>query len=109
MSDIVFGTPEHIAGLSREALEADFRYVQDRRTELEEACERLQDENERLRSCLSDSAENAKQIMHEAHVQEEENAKLRELVRDLYHDVDTLPLDFLSEYADRMRELGVSE
>ena len=44
--------------------------------------ERLQDENERLRSCLFDSAENSKQIMHEAHVQAEENAKLRELVRD---------------------------
>ena len=47
-------------------------------------CERLQDENERLRSCLSDSAENSKQIMHEAHMQAEENAKLRELVRTLY-------------------------
>ena len=47
--------------------------------------ERLQDENERLRSCLSDSAENSKQIMHEAHVQEEENAKLRELVRELWN------------------------
>lgn len=44
----------------------------------------LQDENERLRSCLSDSAENSKQIMHEAHVQEEENAKLRELARDMW-------------------------
>ena len=46
--------------------------------------ERLQDENERLRSCLSDSAENAKQIMHEAHVQEAENAKLRMLLAELY-------------------------
>ena len=46
--------------------------------------EKLQDENERLRSCLSDSAENAKQIMHEAHVQEAENAKLRMLLAELY-------------------------
>lgn len=113
MSEIVFGTPEHIAGLSREALEADFRYVQDRRTELEEACERLQDENGRLRSCLSDSAENAKQIMHEAHVQEAENAKLRELVRNLYACINHRVCDDC-EYADapcdfegEMRELGV--
>ena len=52
MSGIVFGTPEHIAGLSREALEADFRYVQDRRMELEEACERLQAENAKLRELM---------------------------------------------------------
>ena len=39
---------------------------------------------------------------------EAENTKLRELVRELYLDVYTLPeTDFLSEYADRMRELGV--
>ena len=53
-------------------------------------CERLQDENERLRSCLSDSAENSKQIMHEAHMQAEENDKLRELVRDMYACVEAL-------------------
>ena len=48
----------------------------------EREVKQLKDENERLRSCLSDSAENSKQIMHEAHVQAEENEKLRELVRD---------------------------
>ncbi len=36
---------------------------------------KLRDENARLRSCLSDDADNARQIMAE-------NAKLRELVRD---------------------------
>jgi predicted nuclease with TOPRIM domain len=38
--------------------------------------ERLEDENARLRSCLSDDAENARQIMAE-------NAKLRELCGDM--------------------------
>lgn len=78
--------------------------------------ERLQDENERLRSCLSDSAENAKQIMHEAHVQEAENDKLRQLVRELYGELDAATQydagggrGVVYEFADRMRELGVSE
>lgn len=115
MSEIAFGTPEHIAGLSREALEADFRYVQDRRTELEEACERLQDENERLRSCLSDSAENERIIGHEFRELRAENEKLRELVRDMavvicVYDlcvtVDDCP-PALPMFADKMRELGV--
>lgn len=77
--------------------------------------ERLQDENERLRSCLSDSAENAKQIMHEAHVQEAENEKLRELVRIAvkYCDsgtCDGCPIQGESgscPYSDMARELGV--
>ena len=68
----------------------------------------LQDENERLRSCLSDSAENSKQIMHEAHVQEEENAKLRELVRDFYPFASgRAAKPWLAVRLDRMRELGV--
>ena len=87
--------------------------------------ERLQDENERLRSCLSDSAENSKQIMHEAHVQEEEIAELRELVRKVDHyerlgcyecphssscDVGTLYDDGCAmsrEIEREMRELGI--
>ena len=70
--------------------------------------ETLQDENERLRSCLSDSAENSKQIMHEAHVQADENAKLRELVRDMWM-MRTPQIDFetYTAFRDRMRELGV--
>ena len=71
--------------------------------------ERLQDENERLHSCLSDSAENSKQIMHEAHVQEVENAKLRELVDELYPLADYGAMDAseLDRAHDLMRELGV--
>ena len=47
----------------------------DERLKAEKA--KLQDENARLRSCLSDDAENARMIMGE-------NAKLRELVRDIW-------------------------
>ena len=70
----------------------------------------LQDENERLRSCLSDSAENSKQIMHEAHVQEEENAKLRELVRDMWNWLAPTATGGgapLQGIVARIRELGV--
>lgn len=52
MSEIIFGTPEHIAGLSRKALEEDFRWVNDRRMELEGECERLDAENAKLRELV---------------------------------------------------------
>ena len=81
---------------------------------LEEANSAWQDENARLRSCISDDAENAKLIMGE-------NAKLRELVIDLYRCSD--PCNDCQHYngsnegfycnlgigwkARRMRELGI--
>ena len=60
--------------------------------------ERLEDENACLRYCLSDDAENARQIMAE-------NAKLRELVRELYED----QCDECDrwKYRDRMCELRI--
>ena len=45
--------------------------------DLEAENAKLRDENARLRSCLSDDANDARQIMSE-------NAKLRELVKDLH-------------------------
>ena len=59
------------------------------------------DENARLRSCLSDDAENARQIMAE-------NAKLRELVRDMFRDFANADYVMaVTRYVPRMRELGV--
>ncbi len=66
---------------------------------------KLQDENARLRSCLSDDAENARQIIAE-------NAKLLELVREA---VDAASLKDISDwrYGKRLaflreaRELGI--
>lgn len=52
MSEIVFGTPEHVAGLSRKALEEDFQWVNDRRMELEGECERLDTDNAKLRELV---------------------------------------------------------
>lgn len=71
--------------------------------DLERENAELQDENARLRSCLSDDVENARMIM-------DENAKLRELVRDMWHEGAFAPgacyveTDRLEE---RTRELGV--
>lgn len=66
----------------------------------------LEDENARLRSCLSDDAENARMIMRE-------NAKLRELVRHL-RECTRHNVCAVCEYADDacdfdydMRELGI--
>ena len=61
--------------------------LEDAIDDIADEVEKLQSENERLRSCLSDSAENSKQIMHEAHVQAEENKKLRKLCKDIYEFV----------------------
>ena len=53
MSDeIEFGSPEHIAGLSREALEQDFAWTVERNREVEDICERLDAENADLKKRL---------------------------------------------------------
>lgn len=61
----------------------------------------LQDENARLRSCLSDDAENAKMIMAE-------NAKLRELVKDALINLSAWMGDGHPEWmVEAARELGI--
>lgn len=57
MSEIEFGSPEHIAGLSRKALEEDFLWAQARREELKGICERLDAENRWLRGRVEDLEE----------------------------------------------------
>lgn len=76
-----------------------------------ECGERAQAERDRLQ------AENAKLVMklNAEHIVrqnvERENAKLRELVRDMAAEIRGLGVDFKRvgwcDYADRMRELGV--
>ena len=66
----------------------------------------LRDENARLRSCLSDDAENARMIMGE-------NAKLRELVRVMWRELavacaeQVTSHETLRKVSDRMCELGI--
>lgn len=52
-------------------------------SDINEQCKRiaeLMEENEHLRSVISDDADNARLIMHESDVVRDENAKLRKLV-----------------------------
>ena len=91
--EIVFGTSEHIAGLSRKALEEDFRWVQKRCTELEvelqKRCTELEVERERM-AFENANLRDERDRMYKANVEKngeilrllEENAKLRELVQD---------------------------
>ena len=92
----------------------DEQFERARSLEAENA--KLQDENARLRSCLSDDAENARMIMGE-------NAKLRELVRVLFYcmqyerdcdgcrmngaDGAVTELVGCDGLRDRMRKLGI--
>ena len=81
--------------------------------------EKLQDENERLHSCLSDSAENERIIDHEFRELQAENDKLRELVLNLRR---VIPADVVGvvvgantdhptyyKFDVAMRELGIGE
>ena len=65
---------------------------------LEDERDKLQDENARLRSCLSDDAENARQIMGESE-------KLREQVMRLQAELGIPPHD----YKDRKRMLEADD
>ena len=134
MSEIIFGTPEHVAGLSRKALEEDFQWVNDRRMELEGECERLDAENAKLREqmerlvtllrvdCDIDASwdglrrfwnigltEDGCLMRDRACKAEAENAKLRELVDELYPLADYGAMDAseLDRAHDLMRELGL--
>lgn len=109
--NIEFGSPEHIAGLSRAALETDFRFVNDRRNELEDACEQLEAENTRLRSCLEDAAENERLTTHEFNQLKEERDKLRELVLKLHDELLSCEENEYicggHKFDEDVRELGV--
>ena len=76
--------------------------MRDRACKAEAENAKLREENARLRSCLSDDADNARQIMGD-------NAKLRELVKSMYYDLThmTFPPDWVTDYEADMRELGV--
>lgn len=100
MSEIIFGTTEHVAGLSRKALEEDFQWVNDRRMELEGECERLDADNAKLREQIHwlkkgdilhvltdqeyiDQCERERLMQVSIDALDKENAKLRELCAGL--------------------------
>lgn len=83
-----------------------------------QAREQLEAENERLRSCLSDTEEHASAFLWENKQLEEERDKLRELVRDMWNQARLcdanahiegmrLTEQAREEYMSRMEELGV--
>jgi len=87
-----------------ETLEAKVQSDADYIVDLEQSVKELEEENVRLRSCLSDDAENARQIMGE-------NAKLRELAKNLYECNGScercVELTGRCEYKEQLRELGI--
>lgn len=84
--------------------------------DIQDTCEYLYLENIRYRTCLMDDAENARQILGESREIRAENAKLRELARQMYPAAkaflqlgvqlgcnDTLSYDWWLQ----LRELGI--
>lgn len=93
---------DHGGGVIYQRVHMDKAEFDEMIRKVEEEYSDLQDENARLRSCLSDDAENARQIMGE-------NAKLRELVYDMLQDEERGHNDELTfdEHVERANELGV--
>lgn len=73
--------------------------------DLADVCEELYVDNVRYKSCLTDDGENARMILGEMSELKTENAKLRELMRDIYVQYDGI-LDWV-EIERRMSELGI--
>lgn len=98
--EIEFGSSEHIAGLSREALEQDFAWVVDRKREIEAICDRLDAENADLKKRL-ETIYIADPVQHGQHVLNE----IDRLRRDLndYHGHLKAHSD-LQVHCDRQRE-----
>ena len=102
MGDFEFGSQEHIDGLSRNALEADFRFVVDRMREAEGEWERLKAENEKLRELAHDFALFAEDAVNKYGIELEAG-----------HDVEAPPAEWkeclyeLEMLANRMRDLGI--
>lgn len=93
------GWEQRNADFCKAQTDAQMAYI-----EAEREVDQLQDENAKLVMKL-----NAEHIVRQN--VERENAKLRELVRDMAAEIRGLGVDFARvgwcEYADRMRELGV--
>ena len=90
-------------------VEWDMHYITDEQADKIRAyIESLQDENERLRSCLSDSAENERIIDHEFRELQAENEKLQKERDALDHLTDVLNAtnDGLIAENVRLREQG---
>ncbi len=123
MREIVFGSPEHIAGLSRKALEEDFRWMYSRMMEMEDICERLDAENAELRETLKRRNRQFETMTDMWAARGAENARLRELAVGMYgmlemfdkmfgnHDACETPRPLIfgedKSFKDVMRDLGV--
>lgn len=141
MSEMEWGSDEHLDGLGRDALKSEVRWWHGRALEMEAENAKLlkeleaehalaetlghyhehaQAENAKLREDV-DRLIQAVEDLHDVSLEdrllqmENENDRLRELVGDMWLELDALvpydPYDHdgLDEYRDRMRELGVDD
>lgn len=106
---------KEIMALAMIAAASDLEAAADMILELRNQCNDLMDENERLRSCLTDDADNARAILHES-------AELRELVfvslnycaNGMCSAEDPCPMNThdgkgLCGFVRKCRELGIEE
>lgn len=104
MSEMEYGSDEHLDGLSRDALKAEVRWWHGRALEME-------DENAKMQEDLLDAEHEESRAWDRVRAAERRNDELRELVRIMHGELvsceDNGYVCGGHKFDERVRELGV--
>lgn len=99
MSEMEYGSDEHLDGLSRDALKAEVRWWHGRALEME-------DESAKLREQIQDAEHEESIVWDRVRSAERRNDKLRKLLADFRNAMWSAG-EWTEPFDERMRELGV--